>query len=215
MIEPTQKYIDFHTHRAAAGPDVFALQNFLSPMVPETGFYTAGIHPKDAEQFEIKDFEKIWNDPRCLALGECGMDRRYPDLSKQSALFRAQAQQAETLHKPLLIHSVRTHDEICRAAKDLAPTVPWIIHGFRGKERTLFALLDAGFSVSFGAGLLKDAGNLEPFFSRIPADRIFFETDDDAGVDIRAIYALAASMRGVPVDDLCAAVRKNFRRIFL
>jgi Tat protein secretion system quality control protein TatD with DNase activity len=78
----------------------------------------------------------------------------------------------------------------------------------------LFSLLDAGFLISFGAGLLKDAGNLEPFFSRIPADRLFFETDDDPSTDIRAIYALAASMRGVPVDELCATVQANFRRIF-
>ncbi len=214
MIAPEQKYIDLHTHSTAAGPDVFALQNFLVPTAPETGFYSAGIHPKDAELFDIKDFETIWNNPRCLAVGECGMDRRYPDLPKQSRLFRAQAQRADALHKPLLIHSVRTHEEICRAAKDLAPAVPWIIHGFRGKERTLFSLLDAGFFISFGAGLLKDAGNLELFFSRIPADRIFFETDDDDRADIRAIYALAASMRGVPVDELCMTVQKNFRRIF-
>lgn len=214
MIGPAQKYLDLHTHRTVTGPDIFALQSCLTPAIPDTGFFTAGLHPKDAEQFEIKDFEAIWNTPRCLAVGECGMDRRYPDLPRQSALFRAQAQQAEIRHKPLLIHSVRTHEEICRAAKDLAPTIPWIIHGFRGKERTLFSLLDAGFLISFGAGLLKDAGNLEPFFSRIPADRLFFETDDDPSTDIRAIYALAASMRGVPVDELCAAVQANFRRIF-
>lgn len=214
MIGPAQKYLDIHTHRAITGPDVFALQSCLSPVIPESGFFSAGIHPQYAESVDCKDFETIWNDPRCLAIGECGMDRRFPDLPKQSALFRAQAQKAEDLHKPLLIHSVRTHEEIIRMAKELSPSVPWIIHGFRGKERTLFSLLDAGFSISFGAGLLKDAGNMEPFFSRIPAKRIFFETDDDGATDIRAVYALAASMWGVAVDDLCNTVRENFRRIF-
>lgn len=214
MIGSAQKYLDIHTHRAVAGPDVFALQSCLSSTIPETGFFSAGIHPQDAGSVDCKEFENVWNDPRCLAVGECGMDRRYPDLPKQTAVFRIQAQQAEILHKPLLIHSVRTHEEIIRAAKELAPSVPWIIHGFRGKERTLFSLLDAGFFVSFGAGLLKDAGNMEPFFSRIPAERIFFETDADGATDIRAVYALAASMRGMAVDDLCNTVRENFRRIF-
>lgn len=214
MNPVTQKYLDLHTHRNTVEPDVFAVGSCLMPTVPEQGVFSAGIHPEDAERFAIPDFEPVWSDPRCIALGECGLDRRFPDLPRQSALFLAQAERAETLRKPLLIHSVRTHDEIRKMAKDLSPVMPWIIHGFRGKERTLFSLLDAGFYISFGAGLLKDAGNMEPFFSRIPADRIFFETDDESALDIRAVYAVAASMRGEAVDTLCDTVRNNFRRIF-
>lgn len=214
-MEIPQKYIDLHTHRSGTAPDVFSVQSCLEPMAPESGFFSCGIHPKDAEQYEVEDFKPVFQNARCLAVGECGLDRRYPDLPKQTTLFLAQAEQAEALRKPLLIHSVRTHDEIRKIAKDLQPTVPWIVHGFRGKERTLFSLLDAGFFVSFGAGLLKDAGNMEPFFSRIPADRIFFETDDDAALDIRAVYAVAASMRSESVDALCEIVRNNFRRIFV
>lgn len=213
-MDITQKFLDLHTHRATVAPDVLPVRSFLTPTVPEQGVFSAGIHPQDAGRLEPAAFETVWNDPRCLAVGECGLDRRYPDLQVQTTLFLAQADRAEALQKPLLIHSVRTHDEIRKLAKDRSPSIPWIIHGFRGKERTLFSLLDAGFYISFGAGLLKDAGNMEPFFCRVPAERIFFETDDDAACDIRAVYALAASMRGESVDSLCDAVRTNFRRIF-
>ena len=174
----------------------------------------AGIHPQDADRLDWHDFETIWQDPRCLAVGECGLDRRYPDLKRQTEVFHAQADAAERLQKPLILHCVRTHDEIRKIALDRKPAVPWIIHGFRGKERTLFSLLDAGFYISFGGGLLKDAGNVEPYFQRIPRDRIFFETDADNGPDLRAVYALAASMYGVGINELCGIVRNNFRSVF-
>lgn len=215
MIEIQQKYIDLHTHNAASEPDIFSLFCVLRPgSLPRSGCFSAGIHPQEATRHETKSFLKLWQDPRCAAVGECGLDRRFPDLPKQLTLFREQARIAENLGKPLLIHSVRTHEEILKTAKDFSAARPWIIHGFRGKERTLFTLLDAGFYISFGTGLLKDAGNMEPFFHKVPTDRIFFESDADPGADVRAVYALAASMLGTSVDELAEQVRANYRKVF-
>lgn len=74
-------------------------------------------------------------------------------------------------------------------------------------------MLDAGFLLSFGAGFLRDAGNVESFFAKIPASSLFFETDE-SGADIRQIYALAASMRGISVRELKTIVQANYKRIF-
>ena len=62
-------------------------------------------------------------------------------------------------------------------------------------------MIESGFYLSFGEGLLRDAGNMESFFHKIPDDRLFFETDE-SGADLRKIYALAASMRGTSVQSL-------------
>ena len=206
---------DIHTHRTVVREGI-TIPSFTDPAaVPDT-FFTAGLHPADAQKSAAADFQVLWNDPRCIGIGECGLDRRFQDvtgLTRQKELFLQQAETAEEKALPLIIHSVRTHEEIRQLKKAIKPEQVWILHGFRGNERNTFSLLDAGFYLSFGEGLLKDAGNLESFFQRIPLDRIFFETDE-SNADLLQIYALAASMRDMSLMDLCDAVRNNFERVF-
>lgn len=207
--------IDIHTHIQNSDADI-AIAALTDPTQEPNGYFSAGLHPEDAERFKTEDFMPLWDNPRCIAVGECGLDRRYQgqtDLKRQKDLFLKQAEYAEKKGLPLIIHSVRTHEEIRQIKSAVSPAVPWILHGFRSNERTTFTLLEAGFYLSFGDGLLRDAGNIEPFFRKIPLERIFFETDM-ATTGLRQIYALAASMRSMAPDDLEKAVHANFERIF-
>ncbi len=204
------KFIDIHTHLTWT-PE----ENIIRVTdQPGSGYFTIGTHP----MFPVlRDMTDAAN-PDCIGIGECGLDRRYAaeiPLKQQEAIFLAQAELAEKLGKPLVIHSVRTHEEIRNLKKKIQPVQPWILHGFRGNERTAMTMLDAGFFLSFGQGLLRDAGNMQPFFRKIPADRIFFETDEAEGLDIRAVYAVAAELYGIGIDVLREQTGKNFERIFL
>lgn len=207
--------IDIHTHTQKDDTDITIL-SLTDPAQASDSCFSAGLHPEYAEQFKAEGFIPLWNDPHCIAIGECGLDRRFQkttDLKRQKDLFLQQAEVAEEKQLPLIIHSVRTHEEIRQLKSAMSPAVPWVLHGFRSNERTTFTLLDAGFYLSFGDGLLKDAGNMEPFFARIPLDRIFFETDTST-TSLRQIYALAASMRSMTQNELEQAVHANFERIF-
>lgn len=207
--------IDIHTHTQKDDTDITILSLTDPTQVPDS-FFSAGLHPEDAERYTVDDFRTLWDDPRCIAIGECGLDRRFQkttDLTQQKKLFLRQAELAEEKGVPLIIHSVRTHEDIRQIKSAMSPAVPWVLHGFRSNERSTFTLLDAGFYLSFGDGLLKDAGNMEVFFPKIPLDRIFFETDTST-TSLRQIYALAAGMHDMTMDDLCKAVHANFERIF-
>ncbi len=64
--------------------------------------------------------------------------------------------------------------------KELKPTQPWIIHGFRGKPQQAGQLLRAGFNLSLGP-------NFNPETARvIPSDRLHIETDDSP-VTLKAV----------------------------
>lgn len=206
---------DIHTHRTDRREGI-VIRAITDPAAEPETFFTAGLHPEDAQNFSVADFQTLWADRRCIAIGECGLDRRFQgvaDLTRQKALFLQQAEIAEEKKLPLVIHSVRTHEEIRQLKAAMKPEQPWILHGFRGNERSTFSLLGAGFYLSFGEGLLKDAGNMESFFQRIPLERIFFETDE-SNADLIQIYALAASMHSMTLEELSLAVRNNFERIF-
>ena len=210
---------DAHAHaRAGAFPegDVFRLWNLGEPrpVPPDDVFYSAGIHPQDALKYACADFEALWDSPNCLAVGECGLDRTADvPLPRQTEVFRAQIEQAGRRRKPLVIHCVRCFPELIRMkTNSAADDLPWVLHGFRGAKRKAFELLDAGFALSFGAGLLRDAGNME-YFAEIPLDRILIETDESPEL-FPQILAEAAAMHLLPPAEFAAAVEANFRRIF-
>lgn len=99
--------IDIHVHPSADlihAEDVIRIFSLTGPAENTGDFlFSAGIHPKDAGYFRIQDFSAMWDDPHCIAIGECGLDRRYaPEihLSKQTEIFLSQAEEAESRHIP-------------------------------------------------------------------------------------------------------------------
>lgn len=208
---------DAHAHGIPLpGDEVFRLCNVREPdaVVPEGIFFSAGIHPWDAGKYELAAYKKLFDSPFCLAIGECGLDRTAePTLPLQMKVFEAQIAEAVRLNKPLVIHCVRCFPELLRLKSDLGEDVPvWVVHGFRGTKRKAFDLLDAGCVLSFGAGLLRDAGNMD-WFVEVPLDRILLETDESPEL-FGQILTEAAAMHLLPPSELAAAVRANFERIF-
>ena len=210
-------FTDAHTHRIPP-PDVLSVPDFSSLEVPPSGYdgpFSAGVHPMFARSASIpaSGLEKI-RSPRCLAVGECGLDRRAALSPKeQEALFRTHIELSEELCKPLIVHCVRMQPELLRLRASLAPSVPWIVHGCRGSEKKLRELADSGLILSFGEGLLRDAGTLETFFRVLPENALLIETDESE-TPLAVLYAAAASYRQMNPDSFRTLIFHNFRRIF-
>ena len=209
------KMTDCHTHRLSADPSL-SLYSVSEPVMPPDGvFFSAGVHPMFAASSEIPSaFLDLFRSQRCLAIGECGLDRRAPlALEKQEELFLRHADAAEELGKPLIIHSVRTRQEMIRLRKKRQPSVPWIVHGCRGTAQRVREWADAGFILSFGEGILRDAVLLADLFPALLPESILMETDE-SGLSLDVLYSVAASCRQMNREDFADMVEQNYRRIF-
>lgn len=178
--------VDIHTHKDAPQPDaVISLslpeQLGLLPWTQDeaTGFvqlYSVGIHPWDAAKFNAEvasTLEKAAGLPYVVAIGECGIDLVHKEvpLFRQMEVFKFQIEMSERVKKPLIIHDVKAHDIIIGLRRDMKPSQPWIIHGFRGKPSVAQMLLKAGCLLSFGEKFNPDTVRL------IEPDKILTETD--------------------------------------
>ncbi len=73
-------------------------------------YYTVGVHPHDAKSIEnineLNEITKHFNDEKCLAIGECGLDynRMFSKKEKQIEVFEAQIEIAKKYNKPLYMH---------------------------------------------------------------------------------------------------------------
>ncbi len=169
---------DIHTHRREC-PSRAAILNINpgEPLPPNPSYLSIGVHPWDTDKDNIEqaleEVEHIADNPRIVAIGECGIDMlRGATPERQEAIFERQAMIAEKAGKPLIIHCVRATDRLLRLHRELRPTVAWIVHGFRGKPETAMQLLRAGIFVSLGE-------NFNPATAAaLPKGSYFIETDD-------------------------------------
>ena len=125
----------------------------------------------------------------------------------QEQVFLQQIRLGEEQKKPLVIHCVKAFDRLLRLRRELRPTMPWMLHGFRGKPQQLRSLLDAGFFVSFGFRHNEESLRL------CPLERLLLETDDDTR-HISILYNNVATIRGISLAILCEAMAKNYVAFF-
>ena len=144
--------------------------------------FSYGIHPWDTGGAGIDRMlarvASLAADSRVVAIGETGLDAlRGAPLDVQERIFLRHAAIAESVGKPLIIHAVRTAARIAGLCRSFRPTVPWIIHGFRGKPQLARQLLAAGLSLSLGPLHNPDTAAM------IPPGRLYRETDAPATND--------------------------------
>lgn len=170
-------FSDIHSHRLDA--DAGTVINLPPDVVPFGGDarFSVGVHPwdtvdRDAAERMFAHVEAVAADPRVVAIGETGLDAlRGAPLAEQEELFLRHALLAERLGKPLIIHAVRTAARIAALCRDRRPSVPWIIHGFRGNPVFARQLVDAGLSLSLGPR------HNPAVVDAVPAHRLYRETD--------------------------------------
>ncbi len=205
--------IDFHTHKNYTDSTIF-IRSYMIGQTPDINhFFTIGLHPWQVQDFDIhealKIIENLCTQPNCLAIGEIGLDKARQNFDLQYKTFIAQILLAEKIRKPIVIHAVRTYNEIIALRKKYSKT-PWAIHGFIGNKQTAFQLIDKNIYLSFGKKLINPPAKLEQAFIAVPYDKIFFETDTWQA-HVRQIYIAAGKLAGF---DFKTQIQKNFEQFF-
>ncbi|MDE6859911.1 MAG: TatD family hydrolase [Duncaniella sp.] len=154
--------VELRLHRLSRHYATARTYSELQPYALRPGYtYSVGIHPWNCLIATDKDLlmlRAMAAEPGVAAIGETGLDTMRTDHpSAQSGLLKVQIQLlgihaclSEELRKPLILHVVKRFNEIIRLRKELHPSQPWIIHGFRGKPELARELLRHGFYLSYG-----------------------------------------------------------------
>ncbi len=212
------QYFNLHTHKFTNNPNTLELVNqFPWEFDNNIPHYSIGIHPWyiDEKRWEsdLTIVEEKLKQSECLALGECGLDKRIEiPMTVQIEVFERQIALAEKYQKPIVLHLVAAFDELITIKKKLKVTVPMIIHGFSKNEQLAKQLLANGFYLSFGKYLLRNA-DLRQVFQSIPNDRFFLETDTIEET-LEEVYALAAKYKGMSLEVMQNQVQSNWENVF-
>jgi TatD DNase family protein len=169
-------------------------------------YASAGIHPQEAHRASKEALAKLFGlaiDPRCVAIGEIGLDYYHvdnPDIATQQVAFTAQMFLAAQACKPILIHCRTSELATPQAKEKYGDADAWedllgliaehwtgpgygrsfggIMHCFSGTVEQARRSLDAGFYLSFAGNLTyPKSQSIRDTAVMAPADRILVETD--------------------------------------
>lgn len=220
-------YIDIHSHSlGSSDPDVFKINSVSLKDIVHLDLkpqdlihpFTVGVHPWHVEMSQSKNapeiLESFLTQDLCVGVGEIGLDRaRKESYSLQQQVFTAQLRWAmEREQDFLVVHCVRTQNEILKTVKDLKFKGRILFHDYNGTDSEWRMLADKGYIVGLGAKILNPKTkahrlirSLTADHEKIPWGQFFLETDDGA-VDIKELYIFLSQISQIPVDE----IRKNF-----
>lgn len=195
-------------------------------------FYCLGVHPwfvGDHSAEDMAQLETLLRDRsgHCIAVGECGLDRLHGDMKVQSPWFEAQVELASRLALPLVIHSVKAHDEIYATLRRSGWSGRALVHGFSGSYQQAAKLLDQGCFIGVGGVITHPRSRkTRDTMARLPLDSLVLETDAPdmapAGVEpgrnsptyLRRIFECLAEVRDERRDHLASALFANTTALY-
>lgn len=216
-------------------PSNFDAVREISERFPNV-YHTIGVHPHDASKVDasvLADMRPRLSHPKCVAIGEIGLDYYYEhsDRKKQQAECAAQLDLAVEAGKPVVIHSRDGEEDLLPLLRDYAskqqgPSLG-VIHCFSGTDGFAKACIELGFYISF-SGILtfKNSEPLRELARTLPLDRLLVETDAPflAPVPLRGkkcepfmvkhTALKLAEIRGIPFEELARITHENSIRCF-
>ncbi len=196
------------------------------------------------EIFDPEIYRTLALHPKTVAIGECGLDYfhfdddepREAQIEKQKAAFLAQIKLVNEVKKPLMIHCREAFADMIAMLREhralLLPENPGVIHFFTGTKEDAHALLDLGFSFTFGGAVTfaPRKGQAESAYDdvikMIPPENILSETDApyvapaayrgkrNEPAYIPEVVKRLAELKGMEAAAMAAQILKNAERVF-
>ena len=154
----------------------------------ESVYCSLGIHPHSASEWN-RDVgkrirESVEANEKVVAIGEIGLDYHY-DFAPREAQRRAFAEQIELaieLHKPIVIHTRESEEDVFRIIEEhyggVSPDSPrGQFHCFSLGHEFLHRAISLGFYISYTGNITFKSSNLGAVVRETPLDRLLVETD--------------------------------------
>lgn len=200
----------------------------------ENVWCSVGTHPHNAHEelhIETDDLVRLSAHPRCVAIGEAGLDYFYDNAPRdaQATGLRRHIAAARITGLPLIIHSRQADEDMAVILEEEAGqgAFPFVLHCFTAGMDLAKRALALGSYVSFsGIITFKNAEEIREVAKIVPADRYLVETDapylapiphrgqSNEPSFVRHTAEKLADVRGISLEQLGAESTANFGRLF-
>jgi len=198
-------------------------------------YFAVGVHPYDAKNYDRDFLAPYASHPKCVAIGECGLDYyRLPELQSdidaekkmQKEVFIDQILWAKALHKPLIVHIRDASKDSLALLEEHVGDAGGVLHCYNADEE-LLRLSKSNFYYGIGGVLtFKNAKKLIHVYSKIPLDKLLIETDApyltphpyrgerNEPSYTELVAGKMAELSGLSIDEISKITTSNAKRLF-
>ncbi len=193
-----------------------------------------GTHPHNASDeihIQTKDLVRLAQHPKCVAIGETGLDYHYDNAphDDQKTVFIRHIAAARETGLPLVVHARSADDDVAQILRQQMAegAFPFVLHCFSSGAELARTAIELGGYISFsGIITFKNANDIREVARFVPADRLLVETDapylapvpfrgrSNEPALVRHTAEKLAEVRGQSLAALAARTTQNFGRLF-
>ena len=198
-------------------------------------YFAAGFHPTELSKYKQGDLdiiEDLCKHPKCVALGEIGLDYHYPDTQKelQKQVFLQQLDLAQKLAIPVQIHSRDCAEDMLAILKDNKDKLKSgaLLHCYSHSTEMAQEFEKLGLYFSFGgASTWKSSKKAKRTIAALSMNKLLTETDSpymppaslygtfpNSPKSIPEIAANMAEVKGIDLEKIERAVWENAHSLF-
>ncbi|WP_169193904.1 TatD family hydrolase [Devosia sp. MC1541] len=195
---------------------------------------SVGTHPHNAHEelhIQTEDLVRLSAHPRCVAIGEAGLDYFYDNAPREAQAIglRRHIAAARITGLPLVIHSRAADEDMAAILREETEqgAFPFLLHCFTAGKALAETALELGGYISFsGIITFKNGEEIREVARMVPADRYLVETDapylapiphrgeSNEPSYVRHTAAKVAEVRGISLEQCGVESTANFARLF-
>lgn len=194
-------------------------------------YAAVGWHPEDMDKLSDESFSemaKLITHPKCVAVGEIGLDYYWDTEHKQEQkeLFIRQIELALNLDKPVIVHDREAHGDSFDIVSRY-PNLRGVFHCYSGSREMAEQLLKNGWYLGFdGPITYKNARKSIEVLEMCPLDRIVIETDSpyltpvpnrgkrNDSSNLKYVIEKIAEIKGMATAEVEQITFENGRRLY-
>lgn len=193
-------------------------------------YSAVGFHPLDNDKYSDGDLEiikELASDPKCVAIGEIGLDYHYEKESRENQLILLEKQilLANELDMPIIFHDRESHEDTLNILKKYKPK--GVLHCFSGSVEMAKEIIKLGMYIGLGGAVtFKNAVKPCEVAKFVPSDRLLIETDAPYmtpvpfrgkrcnSLHIPYTAEKIAELRGCTAQEILDLTDKNAKQLF-
>ena len=195
-------------------------------------YFTAGVHPSVTDDFSdatVEELRALAKNPKCVAIGEIGLDYHYEDSDKpkQRAAFEKQLALAFDTGMPVQVHSRDACADTLAVLRNFEKQLKngILLHCYSYGRENMESFLRFGAYFSFGGvACFKNAKKVWESVEACPVEKILSETDSpylspfrgekNSPANIPVIVERLASLKGLESEEIALQIKKNAEKLF-
>ena len=196
-------------------------------------YAAVGVHPSDCAELDDEKIEKLKemsSFPKCVAIGEIGLDYYWPepDHELQKKWFKRQIALAREVELPIIVHSRdAAADTVDILKSENAGELGGVVHCFSYSKEVAEECVKMGFYIGIGGVLtFKNGRKMKEVAETIPMERIILETDcpylapepfrgkRNSSLYLPYVVSAMAQIKGISEEEVISITEANAREMY-